>query len=58
MLDRYHLDFTRAGAGAEPQAKARLAAIAARLATLATEFGQHVLKDEKDWLMLLDRARS
>src|ERR1700729_2202027 len=54
VLDRYHLDFTRAGAGAEPKAKARLAAIAERLATLGAEFGQHVLADEKDWLMLLD----
>jgi peptidyl-dipeptidase Dcp len=54
VLERYHLDFTRAGAGASPDAKARLAAIAEQLATLAAEFGQHVLKDEKDWLMLLD----
>src|ERR1700723_417668 len=54
VLDRYHLDFTRAGAGAEPETKARLAAIAERLATLGAEFGQHVLADEKDWLMLLD----
>src|ERR1700722_12166869 len=54
VLDRYHLDFTRAGAGAEPKAKARLAAIAERLAPLAAQFGQNVLKDEKDWLMLLD----
>src|ERR1700728_756605 len=54
VLDRYHLDFTRAGAGAEPEAKARLASIAERLATLGAEFGQHVLADEKDWLMLLE----
>jgi peptidyl-dipeptidase Dcp len=47
VLDRYHLDFTRAGAGAEPETKARLAAIAERLATLGAEFGQHVLADEK-----------
>jgi len=54
VLERYHLDFTRAGAGAPGEAKARLAAIAERLATLAAEFGQNVLADEKDWLMLLD----
>ena len=54
VLERYHLDFTRAGAGAPREAKARLAAIAERLATLAAEFGQNVLADEKDWLMLLD----
>ena len=56
VLDRYHLDFTRAGAGAPPETKPRLKAISERLATLAAEFGQHVLKDENDWLMLLDEA--
>jgi peptidyl-dipeptidase Dcp len=54
VLDRYHLNFTRAGAGAAPAAKARLKAIGERLATLAAEFGQNVLADEKAWLMLLD----
>src|SRR5277367_1658687 len=54
VLERYRLDFTRAGAGAPGEAKARLAAIAERLATLAAKFGQNVLADEKDWLMLLD----
>src|SRR5271157_4716673 len=56
VLERYHLDFTRAGAGQPPEAKARLAAIAERLATLGAEFGQNVLADEKDWLMLLDES--
>jgi peptidyl-dipeptidase Dcp len=56
VLERYHLDFTRAGAGLPPEAKARLAAISERLATLGAEFGQNVLKDEKDWLMLLAEA--
>ena len=54
VLGRYHLNFTRSGAGAPPGAKARLAAIGERLATLAAEFGQNVLADEKAWLMLLD----
>ncbi len=54
VLQRYRLNFTRAGAGARPDAKARLAAIGERLATLAAEFGQNVLADEKAWLMLLD----
>ena len=56
VLDRYHLDFTLAGAAASPAARARLAAIAERLATLAAEFGQNVLADEKDWLLLLDKS--
>ena len=47
MLERYHLDFTRAGAGAAARSKARLAAIAERLATLAAEFGQNVLARTK-----------
>ena len=54
VLARYHLNFTRAGAGATGDAKARLKAIGERLATLAAEFGQNVLADEKAWLMLLD----
>jgi peptidyl-dipeptidase Dcp len=54
VLARYHLNFTRAGAGAPEDAKARLKAIGERLATLAAEFGQNVLADEKAWLMLLD----
>jgi peptidyl-dipeptidase Dcp len=55
VLERYHLKFTRAGAGLPEEAKARLAAIGERLATLAAEFGQNVLADEKAWLMLLDK---
>ena len=53
VLERYHLNFTRAGAGAPGEAKARLAPIGERLATLAAEFGQNVLADEKAWIMLL-----
>ena len=53
VLARYHLNFTRAGAGLQPDAKSRLAAIEERLATLSTQFGQNVLADEKAWLMLL-----
>ncbi len=56
VLARYHLDFTRAGAGLPEAAKARLAAISERLAALGAQFGQNVLADEKVWLMLLDKA--
>ena len=55
-LDRYHLDFVRAGAGLPPDAKARLGAIGERLASLSAGFGQNVLADEKAWVMLLDAA--
>ncbi len=40
--------------GSPPKAKARLAAIGERLATLAAEFGQNVLADEKAWTLWLD----
>ena len=47
VLERYHVMFTRAGAALEPAAKARLAAVNERLASLATDFGQNVLADEQ-----------
>ncbi len=54
VLARYHLNFTRAGAGLMPEIKARLAAIGERLATLGAQFGQNVLADEKAWILLID----
>ena len=54
VLDRYHTAFVRAGAALAPEAKARVAAISERLATLGTNFGQNVLADEKSWSLVLD----
>ncbi len=54
VLERYHLNFTRTGAGLPAESKARLAEIAARLASLGAAFGQNVLADEKSFLMLLE----
>ncbi|WP_395665133.1 M3 family metallopeptidase [Methylocella sp.] len=56
LLERTHINFTRAGAGLAPGKKARLAEISERLASLGARFGQNVLADEKSWLMLLDGA--
>ena len=53
LLDRHHLNLVRQGALLAPAAKARLAAIAERLATLQTLFGQNVLHDEKTWHLAL-----
>lgn len=53
LLERHHLDFVRDGALLAPPAKARLTAIAERLATLQTLFGQNVLHDEKVWHLAL-----
>jgi peptidyl-dipeptidase Dcp len=56
VLDRYHVNFTRAGAGLDEHAKARLTAIGERLATLSATFGQNVLADEKAFVMALDEG--
>jgi peptidyl-dipeptidase Dcp len=52
-LERYHLQFVRAGAGRPEADKARLAQIAQELATLGTVFGQNVLADEEGWFLAL-----
>jgi peptidyl-dipeptidase Dcp len=54
VLERYHLKFVRAGAALDVAAKARLADINARLATLGTIFSQNVLADEQAYALLLD----
>jgi peptidyl-dipeptidase Dcp len=57
VLERYHLDFVRAGAQAKGAARDRLAAIAQRLAVLGTQFSQNVLGDEEDWILTLTEAQ-
>lgn len=54
VLERYHLGFTRSGAGLDEAAKRRLSEIVERLATLGTQFGQNVLADEKAYALMLD----
>jgi peptidyl-dipeptidase Dcp len=60
VLERYHLMFTRAGAALDGAAKARLAVIGERLASLGTTFSQNVLADEQSYTLVLatedDRA--
>ena len=56
MLERYHLDFVRAGAQLKGEGRDRLAAIAQRLAVLGTQFSQNVLGDEEDWILPLTRS--
>jgi hypothetical protein len=46
--------FVRGGALLRPEQKTRMAAIAERLASLHTHFGQDVLHDEQDWRLVLD----
>ena len=54
VLERYHTIFVRMGARLGPDEKARLAAIAERLASLGTQFSQNVLADEKSYMLVLD----
>jgi peptidyl-dipeptidase Dcp len=53
LLERRYLGFIRSGAALSSEAKARMAVISERLATLHTLFGQNVLYDEKDWSLVL-----
>lgn len=55
-LEKTWKRFVRAGAGLDEGGKARLARIGERLATLGAAFGQNVLGDEQDWVLLLDPA--
>ncbi len=54
VLDRYYLMFKRAGAALDKAAKARLAEINERLASLGTAFGQNVLADEQQSAFVLE----
>lgn len=54
VLDRYRKAFVRAGAGVDAASKARLGAIAQRLASLGTQFSQNVLADEASYSLVLD----
>ncbi len=56
VLERHWKGFVRSGAALEGVAQARFAEITERLATLGTQFGQNVLKDESDWILPLDDA--
>ncbi|WP_421856131.1 M3 family metallopeptidase [Oricola sp.] len=56
VLERSWKGFVRSGAALEGDAQKRFGEISERLATLGTQFSQNVLKDESDWLLLLDGA--
>ena len=57
VLERYHLDFVRAGAQLRGEDRDRLATIAQRLAVLGTQFSQNVLGDEEDWTLSLKESQ-
>jgi peptidyl-dipeptidase Dcp len=57
LLERFHLDFVRAGAMLAPEHKPRYAQIMQRLAQLTTQFGQNVLADETAFRLELKTAQ-
>ncbi len=56
VLERYHLDFVRAGARLDPAQRERFAAIVEELASLGTQFGQNLLADEDEIVIALSEA--
>ncbi len=54
VLERFHLDFVRAGARLAPADQARHAEVMQRLAELTTRFGQNVLADESSFQLRLE----
>jgi len=55
LVERQHLDFTRAGAHFDEKEKDEYAELKAELAGLCTEFTQNVMKDEEEYEMTLKR---
>lgn len=58
LLDRYHLDFVRAGARLDEKQKARLREINSELASLQTRFSQNLLKENNASAVVVDDRAS
>ena len=56
LVERVHLDFTRAGATLSEADKKEFADLKADLASLTTQFQQNVMKDEETYEMILTLA--
>ena len=56
VLERYRTRFRRSGADLAPEAKARIAEIAARMSELGTRFSQNLLADESAFTLPLHGA--
>lgn len=54
LVERYYVDFVRAGANLTEAQKTRVKAINAKLATLSTKFSQNVLAEVNDSALLVD----
>lgn len=56
LLERTHLGFIRSGAALQGDARARMAELTERLASLHARFGQNVVHDEREWGLELGEA--
>lgn len=56
VLERYHLDFVRAGTRLTPAERERYGQIVEELASLGTQFGQNVLADEQETVFAFSEA--
>ena len=54
VLEQHYKSFVKQGAKLAQAEKQTLAGIDQRLAALAAQFGQNVLADEKDWVLVLE----
>lgn len=55
LLEKYYKEFVRSGAGLDAQKQERLREINKQLSTLTIEFGNHVLADNNDYLLVVDK---
>ena len=53
VLQLYHREFVRAGARLQGDEREKMSSILERLASLGATFSQNVLKDERDWQLVL-----
>jgi len=54
LLERYHKDFTRAGAALDPQQRAEISDLNAQLAGLYSDFSENLLADAQAFEMVLE----
>ena len=54
LVERYHLDFVRAGAALPPEGKQRLADLNSELSALSVQFSQNLLAETDGFLLLLE----
>ncbi|MGL6289908.1 MAG: M3 family metallopeptidase [Silanimonas sp.] len=57
LVERYHLQFVRAGAALTEAQRQRIAEIGERMAALSSQFQQNLMKDTDSWALFLDEAQ-